>query len=170
MIWSDFKMGTGNILHCCYLCLFVRSQRVIVPLIDAVSAVSLLLVPPSHTGSSQSFMPHISACTLIACVCFILPRVCNAPYEPSICIQEHLQKKRKEARLYTCVCLCVHYKHSGPVIGTRTRQLSVSLKLQNRDRIRKFHHSAISARPCSALRLLLCLTDGGLLPGRQAGS
>lgn len=78
MIWAEFKLGAQNILRCCYLCLFVCSQRVIVRLIDTVSAVSLLLVPPSLTGSSQ------------ACVCFILPRVYNVLYKPSICAETHL--------------------------------------------------------------------------------
>lgn len=40
-----------------------------------------------------------------------------------------------------CWCACVpgsmHYKRLGPVIGAHTYHLSVSLKLQNRDRIKK---------------------------------
>lgn len=79
MIWIEFKLDSEyqNILRRCYLCPFVRSKRVIVPVIDAVSTVSLLLVPPSLTGSSQSFMLHISACTWAVCVRFFIPRVYN---------------------------------------------------------------------------------------------
>lgn len=39
----------------------------------------------------------------------------------------------------------------APIIGAHTYQLSVSLKLQNRDRIRKFPRSAFSAQSCFAL-------------------
>lgn len=57
----------------------------------------------------------------------------------------------------------------APVIGTHTYQLSVSLKLQNRDRIRKFPRSAFSAQSCFSLFPPLCLSLCGLFAQSSAG-
>lgn len=156
MIWAEFKLGTQNILRCCYLRLFVCSQRVIVRLIDTVSAVSLLLVPPSLTGSSQ------------ACVCFILycinhQSVRRHTYKNTVCWKPSM---------LVCACVCLRACITSiwaPVIGTHTYQLSVSLKRQNRDRIRKFPRSAFSAQSCFALFPPLCLSLCGLFAQSSAG-
>lgn len=97
MIWSDFKLGTGNILHCCYLCLFVRSQRVIVPLIDAVSAVSLLLVPPSLTGS----LHFNSLCVLFVMLPTNHQSASRHTYENAVC-----RREKKLVCTHVCVFVC----------------------------------------------------------------
>lgn len=136
----------------CYPYLFMCSKRAIEFLIDAVSAVSLLLGPLSLTGGSQSFMPHISAYTLGVCVWFFVPWVCNIEtinLGPDTPIKYCLSAEKKTQCSVVCVCLCA-WKHAlqllWPVIGAHTYHLSVWLKLQNRGSIRKFPCSALSAR------------------------
>lgn len=88
-IWSEIQMGS-------YLRPLFSSQRVIVHLIDAVSAVSLLLAPLAC--SSLSFTPHSSAYTLMAAVCVLFTPRCINPCRDTPVKQLTAEK---------CVCVLV---------------------------------------------------------------